>query len=151
MAVLRPEDRAKVTEMFEQTLVNPVRLALFTIPTSPLIVPGRESCETCKDTQDVLEELSALSPMLSLDIHNLGQERELASQLNVDRVPTILVFGPESGGMRFMGAPAGYEFATLIQDIQHASTGHTDLDPATREALSAIADPIHLQVFVTPT
>jgi len=151
MAVLGEQDRATVAQMFEQNLVNPVRLAFFTIPTSRLIVPGRETCQTCDETQGLLEELAAISSKVTLEVHNLQQEQELARQYGVDRVPTLIVLGPESGGVRFMGAPAGYEFATLIQDIQHVSQGQTGLAPATRDALQAIPDPIHIQVFVTPT
>ncbi|MEA2640649.1 MAG: hypothetical protein QOF51_2043 [Chloroflexota bacterium] len=151
MAILTEQDRATITQMFEQTLQEPVRLAFFTIPSSSLIVPGRETCESCGEVQALLEELVEISPKLTLEIHNIQQERELATQYGVERVPAVLVLGPESGGVRFFGAPAGYEFATLIQDIQSASQGKTRLAPATREALAAIPDPIHIQVFVTPT
>jgi hypothetical protein len=39
----------------------------------------------------------------------------------------------------------------LIRDIAAISRGETALRESTREAIAAIPDPIHLQVFVTPT
>jgi len=150
VALINEPDRATIAGMFE-TLVNPVELVLFTVPPSLLYVPGREQCATCKDVQQLTEELVDISDKLSLRVHNLEQERDEARRYEVDRVPTLLVLGPENGGVRFYGAPAGYEFSTLLQDIQQISRHETELAPETREALEAIKDPIHIQVFVTPT
>jgi alkyl hydroperoxide reductase subunit AhpF len=137
--------------MFEDNLVDPVRLVYFTIPKSPLYVPGRAQCETCDDVQHLVEEIVAISDKLSLEIHNLEREPEEARRWGVAEVPALILFGPESGGVRYLGAPSGYEFSTLLQDIQFISKGETALSAATREALAGIPDPIHLQVFVTPT
>src|SRR5438094_9488655 len=137
--------------MFEENLVEPVQLVLFTVPPSLLYVPGREQCQTCKDVQQLAEEIVDTSDKLSLEIHNLEQEPEEAQRYGVTRVPTLLVLGPESGSVRFSGAPAGYEFGTLLHDIQLISKGETEIAPATREVLEAIDEPIHIQVFVTPT
>ena len=53
--------------------------------------------------------------------------------------------------MRYYGTPAGYEFAALLADMVNVSRGQTDLKPQTKEALSKIEKPVHLQVFVSPT
>jgi hypothetical protein len=98
-----------------------------------------------------VEEIVAISDKLSLEIHNLEREPEEARRWGVAEVPALILFGPESGGVRYLGAPSGYEFSTLLQDIQFISKGETALSAATREALAGIPDPIHLQVFVTPT
>lgn len=150
MAFLAQADRDAITQMFED-LVNPVRLVLFTLPTSRLIVPGRATCETCDDTQHVLEEVVGLSEKLSLEVHNFSQETAQARQYGVERVPTLIILGPEDGRVRYSGAPFGREFALLLQDIQDISKQETRLAQATREALAAIDKPVAIQVFVTPT
>ena len=53
--------------------------------------------------------------------------------------------------MRFFGLPSGYEFATLLEDLVDVSRRRTRLSEATREALERLPEPLHLQVFVTPT
>jgi alkyl hydroperoxide reductase subunit AhpF len=150
LPLFSPQDREKIEELLGE-LVNPVRLLLFTIPQTGLIVPGRATCETCEDAQKLLEELAGLSDKLSLEIHHFEQEREIAARFGVERVPSVLVLGPEDGRVRYSGAPFGHEFALLLQDIRIASSGETQLAQETRDALAAIPEPINIQVFVTPT
>ena len=76
---------------------------------------------------------------------------DVARSYGVSRVPALVLEGQGNGSVRYFGAPAGYEFATLIQDLQSVSKGEGTLSPETRDALAEIADPIHIQVFVTPT
>ena len=128
-----------------------VRILLFTIPTSPLIVPGRETCESCNDVQQLLTEVSELSDKVTLDVRQFARGSEDAQRYGIERVPTILLLGPEDGRVRYLGAPFGHEFATMLQDIIGISKGETKLAEATREAIAAISDPINIQVFVTPT
>jgi len=47
--------------------------------------------------------------------------------------------------------PSGYEFSTLIEDIIDLGTGTIPLAPATKDALAQLAEPVHIQVFVTPS
>lgn len=151
MPLISEQDRAAIAQMFEESLVDPVQLVLFTTPPSLLFVPGREECATCKDVQTLTEELVDISDRLSLQVYNLEREPEAARRYGVSRVPTLMVIGPETGSVRYYGAPAGYEFSTLLHDIELVSQGKTDLATETREALGAISEPIHIQVFVTPT
>lgn len=150
MPFLSEPDRNKIREMF-QGLVEPVRLVFFTLPGSPLFIPGRATCETCDDAQHLLEEVVALSDKLSLEVHHFEREPEEAQQYGVDRVPSLLLLGPDAGRVRYSGAPFGHEFGLLLQDIQFISKGETSLTPETREALAAIVDPVDIRVFVTPT
>ena len=150
MALIRERDRAAIAQMFEENLVGPVKLVLFTIPKSLLYVPGRAGCETCDDVQHLMEEIVEISDKLTLEVHNLEQEPEEARRYPSRARAGAHRRGFAEGSVRFFGAPGGYEFPTLLQDIQDASKGQTALSDATREAIGAIADPIHLQVFVTP-
>ena len=69
----------------------------------------------------------------------------------MDKIPAIAVEGEKDYGVRFYGEPAGYEFATLIEAIKAVSAGESGLATKTKEALAGLKDPLHLQVFVTPT
>lgn len=151
MALIQERDRTTISQIFEENLVNPVQMVYFTLPKPLLYVPGRATCETCDDVQTLLEEVVSLSDKLTLDVHNLEQDREVAQSYKVSRVPALVLTGHDGGSVRYFGAPAGYEFSTLIQDIQSVSKSEGTLATETREALAAIQDPIHIQVFVTPT
>jgi alkyl hydroperoxide reductase subunit AhpF len=151
VALIQERDRAAIAQMFEENLVRPVKLVLFTIPKSLLYVPGRADCETCDDVQHLMEEIVEISDKLTLEVHNLQQEPDEAQRYRVAHVPALIVEGSAEGSVRFIGAPGGYEFPTLLQDIQDVSKGQTTLSDATRKAIETISDPIHLQVFVTPT
>jgi glutaredoxin-like protein len=121
-----------------------------------LIVFVAAVCETCGETRELVEELASISEgTVRLEVHDLDGHPPEATLYRIDKAPAIVVLGDETGrrdfGIRFYGSPAGYEFATLIEDIRMASRGTTDLSPATVETLSHLTTPLHLQVFVTPT
>jgi glutaredoxin-like protein len=47
--------------------------------------------------------------------------------------------------------PSGYEFGALVDAILDVSSGDSGLTPATRAALAQVTQPVHVQVFSTPT
>jgi glutaredoxin-like protein len=152
MPFISDQDRSTIARLFDENLVDPVSLVLFTTPKSLLYVPGMETCETCEDVQKLLEEITGISDKLTLEVHDLKSEREAAERFGVNRVPALILGRDASGGrVRYFGAPTGHEFPNLIRDIAAVSRHETGLSEATREAIGAIPDPIHLQVFVTPT
>jgi glutaredoxin-like protein len=121
-----------------------------------LLVFVKSNCETCEETRALVEELASVADgKIRVDVYDLDMYPAEAMLYSIDRAPAIAVLGDESGrrdfGIRFYGSPAGYEFATLIEDIRMASRATTDLSPATIEALSHLTAPMRLQVFVTPT
>lgn len=53
--------------------------------------------------------------------------------------------------VRFIGLPGGYEFSTLLADLIDVSKGQSGLSEAGQKVVSAIDQPVYIQVFVTPT
>jgi len=54
--------------------------------------------------------------------------------------------------MRFLGAPAGYEFSSLIESILLAGTDDSGLtDESKRVIAEKVTAPLDIKVFVTPT
>jgi len=150
MPVLADNDRQYLTQLFREQLKEPVRILYFTQHESPLFVPGQE-CQFCRETGEILSEVSSLSDKLSVEVHDFWQEKELAAQHGVDKIPAMVFQGRAQGQIRYYGVPSGYEFATLIEDILDLSRGQNRLSEKTREALAAIKEPVHIQVLVTPT
>lgn len=141
MAFLKDKDRKALTQEFE-TLAQPVKLILFT---------KALDCEMCGETEKLLQEVAALSDKITLEISNVVLDKERAQQFGVDKTPAIVVMNGKDYGIRNYGIPAGYEFATLIEDIRMVSQGDSGLQAETKAALQKISQPLHFQVFVTPT
>jgi glutaredoxin-like protein len=147
MAELLTEDiKEQIREVFEQ-LKEPVEVLYF----------GRaEDCEYCEDTRQLVKEVTGLSGQLSLTVHDLDKDGQLASQYRVDKAPGLVIAGKEGDqlidyGIRFAGIPSGHEFSSFIHDLILVSNRDSGLQENTRQSLGKLEKPVHLQVFVTPT
>jgi glutaredoxin-like protein len=151
MAIIGERDAQLLREQFAKNLVAGLTLDLFVRPKSILWIPGRQECETCEDTQKLLEELTSLSDKLTLRTHDIDKEAEAARAMDITRVPALVISGNAKGKLRFFGIPSGYELAALVQTLIDVSRGDARLATQTAEALQNLSKPIHVQVFVTPT
>jgi alkyl hydroperoxide reductase subunit AhpF len=142
MSLLREEDRQAVQQRLEG-LREPVQLIHFT---------QTLGCEYCPETRQLLEEVAALSDKVQLRVLNLQIDREEAARYDIDRVPATLVeAGGKDAGNRYLGLPSGYEFGSLLETMLLVSRGDSGLEPATRDRLAQVREPLRLDVFVTPT
>ena len=157
MALLAEDDRKAIEEHFEGTLESDVVLRLFTqsAARSLLIVPGEQAQtgERAKMTQELLEELVACSPKLSLQVYDVhGDGAADAQRLGIEHIPAIVFGDDEDGRVRFYGAPLGNEFGTVIASIEALSKAQPMLRAEVADAARELIDePVHLRVFVTPT
>jgi len=150
MALISPEDRQTLQTLFEQELQDEVNITYFTQRESVLIIPGQE-CSSCKETRELLEELTETSDKLHLTVKDFVRDEQEALSLGITHIPAFVLQGHTKGAVRYFGIPAGYAFPTLIEDLSDVSKGTTNLSAKTREALAAVDQDIHIQVFVTPT
>jgi len=141
MELIREQDAVEIRERLKD-LVNPVRLVHFTQELN--LDYGREA-------RLLLEELAALSDHLSVEVYNFLLDKEKVAEYGVDKVPATVVRNGKDYGIRFYGLPAGYEFSSLLDAIVSVSRADSGLSPETRRKLAELAEPVHLQVFVTPT
>lgn len=142
------KDRAVIREMFAE-LAGPVRLVVFT--EGQLKIAGTDDCMYCEQTVQLVKELGEISDQTTVEVVNFHTEKEKVDEYGIQRIPAIAVVGAKDYGVRYYGVPAGYEFSSLLEDIIDVSKGTTDLSAETREMLARIDEPMHLQVFVTPT
>jgi alkyl hydroperoxide reductase subunit AhpF len=152
MALLTPDIQNDIKKIFEE-LTGDVRLLFFTQHVSPLVIPGQEDCPTCEDTRTLLEELTALSDKLHLEIHEISAANsEIAREHGIDRVPALIMTADGvKGKVRYFGLPAGYEFSVLLGSLVDVSNAESDLSEDTMKVLDALDKDLHFQVFVTPT
>jgi glutaredoxin-like protein len=145
-------------KILNDNIIQQVRSAFQQLqgPVGVLFFGTENGCEYCADTRQLLEEVVALSDKLSLSIYDLEQDAEIASRYRVDKAPAVVITGWDGEqmadyGMRFYGIPAGHEFSALIQALMLVSEGDSGLQPETRQFLRELNQPVHLQVFSTPT
>ena len=141
MGLLRDSDVAEIRERL-QGMPNPVKLVHFT---------QELNLEYGREARQLLEELVQISGKLSLETYNFLIDREKAAEYGIDEVPATAILNSKDYGMRFFGLPAGYEFSALLDGILAASKGDSGLLPESRERLAQLSQPLHLQVFTTPT
>jgi alkyl hydroperoxide reductase subunit AhpF len=141
MAMLSESDQQQVRQMLAG-MIAPVRLVFFT---------QTLGCDSCVTARRILDEVSALSDLVTVEEYNFILDKEKVAEYSVDRVPAIAVVGEQDHGIRFYGAPAGYEFMSLVDAVLLVSKGDSGLSEETRMRLLDVAAPLSVQVFVTPT
>jgi glutaredoxin-like protein len=141
MTFIQDKDRTVIKTRFEE-LEHPVKLINFT---------QELECMYCAETRKLMEEVADLSDKVSLQVYNFVTDKDQVSRYSIDKIPATVIEGEKDYGIRFFGVPSGFEFGTLIEGLVLASKGDSGLKPDTRAALAELAEPVHLQVFVTPT
>src|SRR5262249_27947964 len=127
---------------------SPVRLLFFT---------QALDCETCLQTRQILDELPPLSDRIVVEEVNFVLEKDKAAQYRIDRVPAVVLVGQDPSGeaidsrIRFLGAPSGYEFISLVRAVLLVGGRPSSLTEGSRRRLSAVAAPLVMHVFTTPT
>jgi glutaredoxin-like protein len=135
----------EIAEQVKQELADLaglVRLVMFT---------QEFECDYCAETRQLVEEVAGLSDQLTVEVYNFITDKEMAEELGVDKIPAIAVIGAEDYGVRFYGIPSGYEFISLLHAIRMVAAGKPELSEEGMQTLTEITEPVHMQVFVTPT
>lgn len=127
------------------------RLASMPAPVEIIHFTQELNVEYGRETRELLGEVAAASGNLSLKIYNLVLDRNAASEYAIERVPATVVRNSRDYGIRIYGFPAGYEFSELLDVILAVSRGDSGLAAESRKKLNLIREPLHLEVFVTPT
>jgi alkyl hydroperoxide reductase subunit AhpF len=144
VSLLSEQDQRVVREHLS-AIQQPVTLLLFT--------QTFDAPETARMAREVLDELARLNDLIRVEEVNFILEQERAAKYGIENIPAIvLLAGEEDTRMRFLGAPTGYEFMSLIEAVILASTNDSRLTPESRALISAhVSSPTDIQVFVTPT
>ena len=147
MALLSPEDQDKLRDAFA-AMTSPVKIVFFT---------QTLGCDTCLETRQIIDELPALSDKVTIEEVNLVLDAEKAKQYGVDRVPALALVGRDAQGgdrdsrIRFVGAPSGYEFVSLVRAVMLVGGRTLELTEENRQKLAAVTEPMTIQVYTTPT
>lgn len=144
MALLSDQDRQAVRDRLA-AITRPVTAVFFTqtfaAPQSALVA------------RQVLDEIVGLNEKITLEELSLVLEKERAAQYGIEDIPAIVLLRDGSDTrLRFLGAPSGYEFLSLIEAIVLAGTEDSGLSEVSRKAIAdRVTSPLDIKVFVTPT
>ena len=141
MGLISDADAQEIREQLSE-MASPVRLIHFT---------QELNLEYGREAKQLVEELAGFSDKLSAEVYNYLLDTDRVAEYGIDKVPATVIRNGKDYGIRFYGIPAGYEFSTILDTIVAVSKGDSGLKPESREKLAAITEPMHLEVFVTPT
>jgi glutaredoxin-like protein len=145
MTLLDDKTREGVVTLLSD-LADPVRVLVFT---------QASDCQFCDETRQLVEEVSDLSDLITLDVFDAAQDADQVEAYGVDKFPAIVILGAgdRDYGVRYYGIPSGYEFTSLLHGLRvvSAGPGGTGLSEETITYLDGLETPTHLQVFITPT
>jgi alkyl hydroperoxide reductase subunit AhpF len=173
MSLVSPADQQKLREVFAE-MTRPVRLVFFTQTLEC------ETCPQTKQILDELPPLSdkiAIEEVnLILDVDRArqygidrvpavaieylepqgAQGAQGAPELPGHSEHPVHLEHPDGGvwtdsRMRFLGAPAGYEFISLVQAVLLAGGRPSTLSENSRRHIAAVDRPVVMNVFTTPT
>lgn len=141
MAFIQDSDKPSIKKALE-AMRSEVTLTYFT---------QEMECEFCRETHELLEELSSLDDRIRLRIFDFKENAAEAEKYKIDKIPATVVANGTDFGIRFYGIPAGYEFSSLLEAIIMVSNGDSGLSAESKKVLREVKVPVHLQVFATPT
>lgn len=141
MGLLQDKDKEYLKNEFSK-LPNQVKLILFT---------QEDNCMYCKEEKELIQELGELSDKIKVEFFDYATRKDKAEQYKIDKGPALIIEGIKDYGIRYYGIPAGYEFASIVEDIMDVSIGKSNLMDESIKKIKEINKPIRIQVFVTPT
>lgn len=144
--LLNKEIIQQVRDIF-QKLQHPVHILFF---------EQKAKCDYCNETRQLIEEVVAISDMLSMNVYDLNVDGDVAQKFNINKAPSIITAAKNGGqiidlGIRYAGVLSGHEFTSFIQGILLVGARDSGLNEQTRTFLRKLDKPVHIQVFVTPT
>jgi glutaredoxin-like protein len=144
MALLSDQDRQTVATHLA-AIAHPVTILFFT---QTIGAP-----DTALIARQVIDEVASLNDRITVEEVNFILEKERAARYGIADVPAIaLLKGGEDTRIRFFGAPAGYEFMSLVEAVILAGTDDSGLTAESKALIAGhVTGLLDILVFVTPT
>ena len=142
---LIPDDKKELLRNdFKEKLVDPVKIVMFT---------QEIECRFCSDTRQLVQDIATINDKITVQVYDFMKDADKAKEYGITKIPALAIVGAKDYCVRIYGIPYGYELQTLIEAIVNVSRGRgkTDLSDKTKQILSEVKTPVHIQVFVTLT
>jgi hypothetical protein len=123
-------------------MTHPVQLVFFT---------QTLGCDSCTTAKRILDDLARANPLVSVEEKNMVLDTADAERYGIVAAPGLAIIGDRDRGLRFYGAPDGYELVSLLEGILLASARDSGLSEESRAQIATLGEPRALQIFSTPT
>lgn len=143
MGLLSGEDRDYLKGMYAG-MSNDVNILFFKSE-------NKELCGFCDDIRSILDELSSLSERIKVTEYSFENDKGKVEEFGIEMAPAMVLMGNKDIGIKYYGIPAGYEFSSLVEDINDIGMNLIVLEDEVKETLNKIDKPVHIKVFVTHT
>lgn len=145
-----PQDELEIKNRLSE-VVHDVKLLLFVTPPRRIVLlSSGPADEASRETENLMRALAPLSDKLQLEVYDPQASSELAERYGITDVPALVIEGDRDYGIRYLGTPGGYEFASLLEDILSVGKRDSGLAEESRELIRSLTEPLDLKVFVTP-
>ncbi|MHB0912324.1 MAG: protein disulfide oxidoreductase [Armatimonadota bacterium] len=144
MAIIPEQDREFLKQKFRDEMDGEVTILTYTKRPEGESSEGFE-CEFCAETEELMNEVAGLSDKINVEV------REYSPDVDIDKLPAIVIAKDGTSGVRYFGIPGGFEFSSFVEDLVDVSRNSTDLSDQTKKKVRSIDKAVHIQVFVTPT
>jgi hypothetical protein len=101
--------------------------------------------------RELLEEIARRAAGVELRVLAERWDAERETRVGIARTPAIVLVGARDYGIRYYGAPDGYELDTFLSIVRAVAEGRSGLAAGSVERLRAVATPLHLEVLHAPT
>jgi alkyl hydroperoxide reductase subunit AhpF len=150
--LINERDREKILDRLSGELRQKVHVKVFSEPGMGLYVPGRRTCVSCAETEELMKEVGELSDLIEVDIINVKEKPEEAKTWGIALTPTIAVYTENDSGVRILGLPSGFEFLSFLETLISAGSANGfGLQPETLTKLDSLESDVEIKVFSTPT
>jgi len=119
-----------------------IRIALFT---------QEGECVSCKETEQLLSEVSALSDKIKFSTYDIDKDSAEANKYDIEMVPSFVILDKNDDykGVKFNGIPAGHEINSFISALMEMSGAESEVPEDLAQRIAKIDKPVNIKVFVT--
>ncbi|MFP4078924.1 MAG: protein disulfide oxidoreductase [Candidatus Izemoplasmataceae bacterium] len=136
------EEVKKQIKDFLKPMKDEVQMVLFT---------EEGLCNTCKETKQLLNEVSELSDKVSVVQKDREKDAEDAEKYGITLTPSFVVLDKDGNykGVKFNGIPAGHEINSFLTALIDMSGMDYGFDETIKNRLKKVTKPVNIKVFVT--
>lgn len=106
-------------------------------------------CQTCKETRQLLSEVSELSNKITVIEKDLKSPE--AKEYDITLTPSFVILNDEGiyQGVKFNGIPAGHEINSFLSALMDMSGHDFGFDDSIKARLDKLKRKVNIKVFVT--
>lgn len=137
----------KALEKQVKEILNPMK-----DPITIVLFIKQDDCESCEPTQQIIEEVAALSDKIKVEIYDLVKDADQVLKYKIEMAPSFILLDKDNvyKGVKFNGIPAGHEFNSFLSAlVEMSGTEHEQIPADFLARVAKIDKPVNIKVFVT--